>query len=193
MVTGLGGYTGAVLQMQVLESADGPLRLTPGTAFVIEPLKKAAQDDLRKEFTHEARKRGMSPAARKLNGYCLEYQKLPPPPGTVLRIADAGVQRRYAAMRRILAASQRLDAAGLLKPDMNRRDYLDSVRQWALWTHEQRFTEAAFAAAFVDQTRKNVTAAGRPWNKQVEEVVRRAVPGRWAAIGQVLAAAEGKR
>jgi hypothetical protein len=189
LLTSLGGSTGGVLEMQIVNGSGRPIP-ADGFRFVIEPLKKAAQDEVRQEFQRQARALvGRLPAPVKLNVYCLELLRRPPTPGTVFRVAAPELQRQYAPFRRVLAASRALDRAGALRPDMNPREYFHSIRQWAVWTKEQGFTRETFAAAFVEHTRKSLLAAGRPWNKQVEDLLRRAVPGRWEDIDHILAEA----
>src|SRR6185436_2405642 len=152
LLTSLGGYTGDVMQMRVINGTGRPLSLA-GETFAMEPLKKDAADDARKAFEREEKVAGKPAPLLRVNAYCLEFLKHPPEAGMVFRLADAGAQERFRPMRRSLAASRRLDETGQLKPDMNRRDYLHSVRQWAVWTREQGFTEESFGKAFLEQSK----------------------------------------
>jgi hypothetical protein len=185
LVTSLGGYTGPVLQMQVLDPSGRPFPFND-RALVLEPLKKGAQDALRRRFQEQVRRLGVTPQTLRLDAYCLQFAKEPPAANTVLRLARPEVQARYGAMPRILAAVQSLADEGRLRPDIDPAEYLHSIRQWALWTHEQGFTRERFAAEFVAHTKKNVEAAGRPWNGQVEALVKAAAGGRWDAVRLVL-------
>lgn len=75
---------------------------------------------------------------------------------------------------------------GALSPDSDPAAYFDSIRQWAIWAHEQRFDARGFENAFIDYTRRNLQAAGRQWSKPIEDAVRGFIPGRWRDVQQVL-------
>ncbi len=185
-VTSLGLSTGKGLSMTVVNAGTAPVRLT-GDGFVLEPVSGATRDAVDREI------RAMGPvgtATATLDGYCLEHLKQPPVAGMTFRLADAGAQRAFAPVRNILRATRRLSDLGQLVPDGgNPTAYVDSIRQWAIWTREQHFTAKGFADALVDHTRKNVLAAGQPWSAAVEHAVRTVAPGRWSAIARVLEAA----
>ena len=182
-VTSLGLSTGKGLSMTVVNAGTAPVRLT-GDGFALEPVSGVARDVVDREI------RAMGPvgtATATLDGYCLEHLKNPPAAGMTFRLADAATQRAFAPVRNILRATRRLGDLGRLVPDGgDPTAYVDSIRQWAIWTREQHFTAKGFADALVDHTRKNVQAAGQPWSAAVENAVRTVAPGRWSAIAQVL-------
>lgn len=185
LFTSLGGSTGEVLEMQVFKTGTGPVRLQ-GLDVVLEPLKKDASNAIRRDL--QRRSTGAARTLR-LNGYCLEFLKAPPAAGTVFRIAPGAVQQQFAPVRDVLNAARRLHKDGLLNPDSDPVNYFNSIRQWAIWSREQRLDEHGFRSRFIEHTRKNVVEAGRPWTPQVEALIEKAVPNRWNDISKVLRAA----
>lgn len=181
----LGGSAGEILEMQVFKNGPGPVRLE-GLEVVLEPLKENAT----RQITNELQKRAAKAVQTiRLNGYCLEFLKAPPSPGTMFRIAPQAIQQQFAPMRKIMSATRRVHNAGHLNPDSNPTSYFHSIRQWAIWTTEQRLDQDGFKRRFIEHTRKNVLAAGRPWSKDLEGLVEKTVPNRWNDIGKVLNAA----
>jgi hypothetical protein len=89
----------------------------------------------------------------------------------------------------VLDAAARLRDAGRLVPDSDPESYFHSIRQWSIWTLTESLDEARFAEAFVAQARKNFEASDQAWSGEIERAVRQLVPGRWAAVQQVLEAA----
>ena len=67
------------------------------------------------------------------------------------------------------------------------------MRQWAVWSAEQRLDEQGFVRRFVEHSRKNVEGSGRSWNRSLEEAVRALAPNRWKDISAVLRSAETGR
>jgi hypothetical protein len=76
-----------------------------------------------------------------------------------------------------------------LHPDSDPELYFDSIRQWAIWTHEQDYNQAQFTEAFTRHTRQNVEAAGQRWTTAIEAQVRERAPYRFADVRRALAAA----
>jgi hypothetical protein len=185
LITSQGGSTGKNLTMQVLNFTGRPVELQGMLA--LEPLKKDAQQKVSQAFAGLAGRH--LPAKVDLNGYCLEFLKLPPVAGQIMRVAGPEVQKRFEPVKKIMAAANRLTSQGALKPDSTPAGYADSIKQWAIWTAEQRFNEKRFGEAFLGHTKKNVEAAGQKWSKQIEDVVRQRTPNRWQDIVQVLTAA----
>lgn len=121
-----------------------------------------------------------------LDAYCLEADLAVPTQGMLFRIADPARQAAFGNLQGILEASQQLRERGALHPSNNPDDYFHSIRQWAVWVDEKDMDDGEFEDAFVDHAEKNVTAAGQPWNEDVEQVVRDYAPGRWRDIEAVL-------
>jgi hypothetical protein len=188
VLTSLGGSTGEALQIQVLNPLGLPIKLG-GNGLVVEPMKRAAQQQVQRAVSQLASK---NPVAAKVNGYCLEFLRQPPSAGTMFRIASPELQQRFAPMRRILQAAQRMEKMGLFKPDSDPTEYYHSIKQWALWAKSEKFDVKGFGDAFVEHAKKNLKAAGRQWTSQIETVIRGAVPHRWEQITQVLAMADAR-
>jgi len=182
LITSQGGSTGKNLTMQVLNFTGKPVSLQGMIA--LEPLKKDAQQRVTQAFSKLAGRQ--LPTKVDLSAYCLEFLKLPPIAGQVMRVAPPDVQKRFAPMKRVMAAANRLAQTGALKPDSNPAAYADSIKQWAIWTAQEKFDQSKFADAFVNHTRKNVEAAGQKWSKAIEDQIRRVAPNRWNDITQIL-------
>jgi hypothetical protein len=122
-----------------------------------------------------------------INAYCLEIAKAPPVAGTVFRIAGPSLQQRFARAERILDASRALRDAGRLVADIGElTDYVDAVRQWAIWTRQEGFDQRRFTEAFVDHAQKNVESNGTRWTRELEGAFRDLSAGRWRAVQSVL-------
>jgi hypothetical protein len=182
LITSQGGSTGKNLTMQVLNFTGKPMNLEGMLA--LEPLKKDAQQKMTQAFAKLAGRQ--LPTKVDLNAYCFEFLKLPPIAGQVMRVAPPDIQKRFEPLKKIMAAANRLTATGALKPDSTPAAYADSIKQWAIWTTQEKFNQSKFGEAFVHHTQKNVEAAGQKWSKQIEDVVRQRVPGRWQDIVQIL-------
>ena len=182
LLTDRGGSTGKTLAMQVLNLTGQPVRLT-SMPFVIEPIRQQAQQGVQQAFNRLAK---AAPVNVDLAAYCAEFLKLPPAANQIFRLAPAAVQQKYQAMSKVLRSAYRVQHAGLMRPDSNPAAYTDSIKQWALWAVEQKLNETRFTEAFLGHTKKNVEAAGQPWSKPAEEMVRTVAPNRWRDILKVL-------
>lgn len=185
-LSSLGVSTGEAFDARVVNERGVPIELS-GDGIVVEPLDSKGQSAGRSEMKKAASKPS---TAATLNAYCLEFLRQPPSTGSLFRIASPEVQRQFAPMRRVLQAARKLQQAGLLKPDSNPAEYFHSIKQWAVWSQEQKFDVKSFGKAFLEHTKKNFKAAGRQWTQQLEAAVLGVVPGRWQDIARVLAAAE---
>jgi hypothetical protein len=180
-ISSLGKLGGSAFQLHVSPGSELTAEILDG--LVVEPLAQAAQQEL-----HRAMRRviGQAPPSALIDAYCLEFRRQPPPAGTAFRVASKDLQQKFAPMRRILQASRRLERAGRLEPDSDPAAYAHSIRQWALWTHEQGLDRDAFAKAFIEHTRKNLEKAGRKWETSYEKPLLDVVPLRWRQITDVL-------
>jgi hypothetical protein len=178
----VGRSTGESLKAIAVNRGPRPL-VVRLNGLAIEPLDGISEQKLTEELRKAA---GGPPTVALVNGYCLNFRKLPPTPGRVYRVAGIDKQRQAGPVPFILEASRRLREANGLHPDSDPREYFHSIRQWAIWTTEQRFDEQSFAAALLEHTKKNVIAAGRQWTKPIETAARGIVPGRWRDVGLVL-------
>jgi hypothetical protein len=80
----------------------------------------------------------------------------------------------------------RLRELGRLAPDSDPEDYFHAIRQWAVWTVEERFDPKRFEDAFVQVTQRNYQAAGEAWTDDVEKALRSLAPNRWNDVQAVL-------
>jgi hypothetical protein len=186
LLTSLGQSTGEAFDLQVFNTGGKPFKLA-AEPLVVEPLK----DEAKKQLQGAAQRlmSSAAPVTAKINAYCMEFLKPPPALGTAFRIAAPELQQRFAPMRQIMDASRRVQQLGQLRPDSNPDGYFHSIRQWAMWTVEQKLNEKTFANAFVDHTKKAVTAQKQPWSNDTENIIRKAAPNRWNDIQKVLSAA----
>jgi len=188
LFTNIGNSTGEAFTARIFNPGSTPLNIQPG-ALVVEALKDKAGQKVQKELARLVGPHMPELPSLSLDAYCLEFLKLPPAAGTIFRIAQSEIQRRFKDSRSILRASRELYSAGKLHPDVAPEVYFHSIRQWALWTDQEGFDSTSFADAFIRHTRKNVEAAGGSWSKQYETVLRSAVGGRWNDIRAILRAA----
>jgi len=124
-----------------------------------------------------------------LQAFCAEFEKPPPAPGTVYRVASAQHQERLKPMRQLLRAADQLAAAGKLHPDSNPQGYLNFVKQYSVWVRLEGWNQAEFLDSLIAKTKETVAATGRPWSSDAEAQLRKAAPGRWADIQAVIEAA----
>ena len=118
--------------------------------------------------------------------FCAEFEKSPPPPGTVYRVASPQTQERLKPMRQLFRAADQLAAAGKLHPDSNPQGYLNFVKQYSMWTRLEGWNQREFLDSFIEKTKESMAAAGRPWSSDAEAQLRKAAPGRWADIQAVI-------
>lgn len=185
LVTSLGVSTGDAFRVQFVNQGFGPVALPRG-GVTLRPLKKAAAARALSEFS------ALSGRVTTMNlfGYCLNYQKHAPRAGMVYVLAPRAVQERNLAVRELLRAATALNAAGLIKPEGDPREYLHSIRQWAVWTREQNFTERTFTRAMLDRAKKNLSGNQRQWTTDDDRFVRASAARRWADVSRVLALAD---
>src|SRR5438046_1021307 len=107
-----------------------------------------------------------------MRAYCLEFQKRPPAAGTVFAVAPTEMQTGFKPAHIVFRAAEELRKRHLLGEQGSPTSYFHSIRQWAWWTREQKFTSTAFLAAFVEYTHKNLTAAKQPWTQETEAYIR---------------------
>jgi hypothetical protein len=184
--------TGEAFQVTAINDGARPISLQ-ADGVVLEPVASGGADQARKQMQDAIRKRGSkapAPTVAMMSGYCLDYLKEPPTLGSLFRIASPEVQAKFAPLRRVLQAEERLEQLGQLVPDIDPAQYFHQLRQWALWSRAQGFTPEAFAKEFVDHARKNIVAAKQPWTKQIESQIAGLVPHRWQEITMVLQQAQ---
>lgn len=186
----LGRSSGDAIEMTVFNRGSAPVRLG-GDGIVLEPVANVTRQQLEGEMKALA---SAGRATATLKGYCLEFRKQPPTEGVVFRLGSQALQKRYAQVTSIFEASRRLRAGGRLTvppgDPSSAADFFDAVRQWAIWTRQERFDERGYTRAFVQHARKNVEASGTAWTDRYEKAFAGLAPGRWQAIQTVLREAD---
>src|SRR3984893_8464353 len=122
----------------------------------------------------------------RLQGFSVDVPKTPPPAGTMYRLADARQQERLKPLRQIVRAADNLGAARGLHPDGDPAEYMDFVKQYAIWTALERWDLRTFGEQFTARTKKQLETLKRPWTRDIESQVRAMVPGRWADVHAVM-------
>ena len=187
LLTSLGQSTGQAFDLQVFNGSGNSFKLA-AQSLVVEPLKDEVKQQVQRGMQQLIRSTA-NPVTAKINGYCLEMLKLPPTAGTIFKIASPQLQQRFAPMRKIMDASRRVQQLGQLRPDSNPDGYFNAIRQWSMWTVQEKLNEKTFTNAFVEHTKKLVTGQKQSWTKDAEETIKKAAPNRWNDIQKVLAAA----
>jgi hypothetical protein len=173
-----GASSGEVLQLQATNASGRLVRVAIPPGLVLVPVHGGGAPVA-------ARAKGPVQTAP-ISGFCLDFAKPPPSPGTLYRIADVPAQESFRPMRGLLEAGRRLSRQGRFHPDSDPKAYGDSIRQWALWARLSGWAAPQFADAFVSRTRKNVEQMKRNWTPEMEAAIRGAAPGRWKDVSQVL-------
>jgi hypothetical protein len=187
LLTSLGQSTGQAFDLQVFNGSGNSFKLA-AQSLVVEPLRDEVKQQVQRGMQQLIRSTA-NPVTAKINGYCLEMLKLPPAAGTIFKIASPQLQQRFAPMRKIMDASRRVQRLGQLRPDSNPDGYFNAIRQWSMWTVQEKLNEKTFSNAFVEHTKKLVTGQKQAWTKDAEETIKKAAPNRWNDIQKVLAAA----
>ncbi len=184
-LTSLGGSTGQVFELVVVNGGDRPVEVDL-SGVIVEPVQlgRRARRELEEQLGQLAAR---DPATARMVGYCMEFTKNPPTAGQLFRIASHELQERYAPLRDVMRVGQELYDAGLLNPDSDPESYAHSIVQWALWTELEDLDEDRFTESFLEHTRRNLEAAGRRWTDEIEDAVEALVPNRWQDIQRVLA------
>jgi hypothetical protein len=102
------------------------------------------------------------------------------------RIAGPDKQRVNEPVRYILAGVDYLKARNQLHPDIELPEYLDAIRQYAIWSKQEKWDQKLFTENWIERTRKNAQNLKVKWTKDMEKTLREAAPGRWRDISQSL-------
>jgi hypothetical protein len=178
-----GASSGDVLTLEMIDAGGAPVQVVAPDGLVLQAVGPGA--------VSRGSSAGGSSMATPVTGFCLEYQKLPPPADTVYQVAPEAVQQRYRPMRSILEAGRLLVEAGLLNPDSDPASYATFVQQWALWTKLEDWNEGDFTREFINHTRRNVEDAGQEFTDPMRDALEGAAPNRFNDILTVLVEAEG--
>lgn len=185
LVTSLGVSTGEAFTVQFLNQGPTPITLPRGT-LTLRPLKQEAAARAVGEFKQQTGRL----TTLTMSGYCLDYRKVAPRAGMVYAVAPRAVQESNMPVREVLRSAAALNAHGFLKPEGDARQYFHSIRQWALWTRAQRFTERSFTSAMLDHAKKNALETRRRWTPDDEKFMRASAAKRWRDVNEVLRLAD---
>ena len=180
-----GKSTGQAFTLQVLDPTGKVKTVQMAEGLVVEPLKRGSAQPLPANAAA-----GGSVVSQALDAFCLEFNKQAPAAGTLYRIADAATQQKFAPVRAVMQAARELAHAGKLHPDSDPAQYFDAIRQYAMWTKIENWSENQFADEFVARTHKNADELKVKWTKQMEDQLRAAVPNRWKDITDTIAYAQ---
>lgn len=183
LIQSRGGSTGPVLELLSLNYGQ-PVVLRTGE-LILEPIDDLdAETRIRIEQIRAGARAGAPSLV--LEGFCLQLQRAVPEAGTVYRIADRAVQQSGTPVGAILDAGRLLQDLGGLHPDTDPEDYFHSIRQWAIWVHEEGLDRGAFEAEFVEHVRRTFEAADHEWNSDVERRLNEFIPNRWNDVAAIL-------
>jgi len=184
-VVATGESSGEAFELQLVTDGEQPMRVLAPDGLVLQPVLEGAGRALQ-AGSNEVMDRFP------LVGFCLEFAKPPPLPGTEFQVAPQEVQQSYSSLREVLRAGRELADAGLLNPDSDPLGYAASIRQWAVWTRLESWDLPTFTGEFVDYTRKLAEARGVAWSEANAATLRRAAPNRFNDILNVLAEADSR-
>jgi hypothetical protein len=167
----------------MIDAGGNPIEIVAPDGLVLQAVRQGA--------VRAAAQSGQPVISTPVIGFCLEYLKPPPPPGTIYQVAPEAVQQRYRAIRPVLEAGRALADAQMFRPDSDPDTYATFIRQWAVWTRLESWDEAAFTREFVAHTRRNVEDAGQVFTEVMRDTLEGAAPHRFMDILVVLVEADG--
>jgi hypothetical protein len=188
VITSLGESQGDAFRIQVLNEWSRPVRLS-ADGVVVEPIKREAGGEAQRALERITPRLKNAQTAT-AEGYCLMYASNPPPAGMLFRVAPPAVQAQFAAAREVLRAAAMLEDSRAFTPDSDPKAYVESIKQYAVWTRLERWDVRKFADTWIDTTKKRVAAMRGQWTGQMESALRSRVPGRWRDIQTILAVSE---
>ena len=177
-----GRSTGEAFELQVRDPSGRIKAVAVPDGLVLEPVAVPPRG-------HRAALESPSDISLPYTGFCIEFHKEPPPPGTAYRVAGLAQQQRFRALRHILTAGRELAAHAQLHPDSVPVAYAEGIRQYALWTSLEHWDERQFAQALLARTQKNAAQLHVQWTTEMQRALEAAVPNRWRDISAVLSSA----
>jgi len=178
VIVAAGRSTKLMFQLRVVNPFGEAVPIDVPDGLVLQPLKDPAP-----VVRGSAGSERATPAL--IDGYCLNFAKLPPQEGLQYRIADRLVQEQYAPIARIMRASRTLAAEGRLHADTDANAYADSIEQLSIWSEVEHWTPEEIERHFLEMTRKNVEGTGRKWTGDLERLAKQLVPARLGDVAAV--------
>lgn len=171
-IEALGVSSGTAFNITATNAGSTPVQLQ-GEGIVIEPVRVPSGDN-----AAVSAPRADTPATTQpVEGFCLERLRPVAVAGTVYRVASPAVQAQHRGLVDVLHAAQHVMSAGGLRPDSEIAGYFNFIRQWSIWTRQERFDERKFTDEFLNQTKKNVEGQGVRWTNDMQNTVRKVAPG----------------
>jgi hypothetical protein len=174
-----GNSSGEAFEFQVFDPTGKLKEIRVPDGLILEPLEPGAVKPV-------SAKPGDKKSSHKLSAYCVNYDKDPPDPNGLFRIAAPETQEKYKGVRAVMRAGRELAAAGKLHPDSDPAAYVISIRQYAIWTRLENWNQQKFAEVLLEKTRKIAADSKVQWTKEMEQALLALVPGRWRDISMVL-------
>ncbi|MGD0404766.1 MAG: hypothetical protein ABSB66_16400 [Candidatus Acidiferrales bacterium] len=178
-----GKSSGEAFEFQVFDPTGKLKEVRVPDGLILEPIERGAAKPV-------SAGPGQKTSSHKLSAFCVNFEKEPPEPDQLFRVASPEIQEQYKPVRAVIRAGRELSEAGKFHPDSDPKAYADSIRQYALWTKLEGWDQQKFADNFVERTKKNAEALHMKWTQQMESALRNVVPGRWKDITQVLQRAD---
>ncbi len=186
VITSLGSSQGEAFQLDIVN--DGPNSVTvSGDGVVVEPLRRSAANEARRQLQRLS-SRLKSSTSTKVQGYCLDYALDPPDAGMLFRIAPQASQERFRPAAQVLRAAAQLARSGGLNPDSSPEAYLESIKQYAIWSRIENWDLKKFTVSWITKTRQVAASMKTAWTAEMQSALESAAPGRWRDIQSILAA-----
>ena len=182
-----GNSQGEAFEMTIVNHGPNPLKVL-GPGVVVEPVKRELQNQLRQQLARIVP--GRNTITRTVEAYCLQHALAPPAPGMLFQIAGPARQAQFKPAGLIMTAARRLAADGAFNPDSNPKRYLDSIKQYAIWTKFENWDVKKFGEALLEKTKQAAAAAKANWTSQMQSALLAAVPNRWRDIQAILTASQ---
>ena len=142
-----GKSSGEAFEFQVIDPTGKLKEIRVPDGLILEPIER----DAMKPVTAEP---GQKMSSHKLSAFCVDFAKEPPEQNGLFRVALPEVQEKYKPVRAVIRAGRELAEAGKFHPDSEPKAYMDSIRQYALWTKLEGWNQQQFADHFVERTGK---------------------------------------
>jgi hypothetical protein len=181
-----GQASGPAFELQALNGSGTPVAFDIPDGLILMPTKEKAEKAAAALIKAKAPK-------MPFNAYCVDFAKKPPTLGVLYSIAPQDIQQKFASVKNVVQAGREALEKGLLQPDSDPGSYGTFIKQWSVWTRLEKWNADSFKQEFLQRTKANMAALGRPWTKQLEAAVAQAAPGRWRDVETVLRRADAVR
>ena len=122
-----GKSSGEAFEFQVFDPRGKLKEVRVPDGLILEPIERGAAKPV-------SAGPGQKTSSHKLSAFCVNFEKEPPEPDQLFRVASPEIQEQYKPVRAVIRAGRELSEAGKFHPDSDPKAYADSIRQYALWT-----------------------------------------------------------